>query len=67
MRNSENINEMIPSALKYVDESFKHIEEDMPLKDKELLPEGNKQYVNTVDIVLKSLNGRLVRCAMIAI
>ena len=35
--------EMIPSGLKDVDKSFKHIVEDMHLKDKELLPDGNKQ------------------------
>ena len=38
----ENIDEMISSLLKSNDESFKHIEEDMPLKDTELPPEGKK-------------------------
>ena len=42
----ENIDEMISLLLKSNDESFKHIEEDMPLKDTDLQPEGNKQNVS---------------------
>ena len=67
IRNFENIDEIIPSALQDVAESFKHIKKDIHLKDKELLPEGNKRYVNTENIVLESLKGKLVQCPMIVI
>ena len=46
IRKLENIDEMISSLLKSNDESFKHIEEDMPLKDTELLPEENIQHLS---------------------